>query len=201
LRVRHRPVRVNRVRVSDDFTMVRPGELDGFWCADTSSTGVASRSEPMVLRSTSSTSLNTVVGNSIDSVREDFLSEGGVVGYNTGCQVSLLLFEDLEYSVFLAVIEFSDNLEGSEELGGQKLELFGTAEVLERHEDGSGLVSSILGWDGVVLEGVSSEQELSAIELHASINVSLDFLSRPGDNRSAGEVVEATLASLHLHLF
>jgi len=179
--------------------MVRPCKLDGFWCADTSSTGIASRSEPMVLRGTSSTCLNTVVGDSIDSVRKDFLSEGSVVGNDTSGQMSLLLFEDLEYSFFLAVIEFRDNLEGSEELGGQKLELLGTAEVLERYEDGSGLISSIFVVDGVVLEGVSSEQELSTIEFHASINMSLDSFSRPGDNRSAGEVFEATLAGLHLH--
>jgi len=113
--------------------------------------------------------------------------------------MSLLLFEDFENSLFLRVVELSDNLEGSEEFSGQKLEFLGTAEVLEGHKNGSRLVSSINSGDGVVLEGLSSEQELSSIEFHTGINVSLDFLSRPGDDRSAGEVIEASLASLHLH--
>jgi len=179
--------------------MVRPGELDGLWCANTGSTRITSRSEPMVLGGSGGTGLNTVVSYSVDGVSKDLLGEGGVVGYDTGGQVSLLLFEDLENSLFLAVVKFSDNLEGSEKLGGQKLELLGTAEVLEGHEDGSRLVSSIGFMDGVVLERLSSEEQLSAFEFHASINVSLNFLSRPGDNRSAGEVVERALSSLALH--
>jgi len=155
----------------------------------------------MVLGSSSSSGLNSMVGNSVNSVSEDFLSEGRVVRDDTSGQVSLLLFKDLKYSFLLAVGEFGDNLEGTEELSSQKLEFFGASEVLEGYENGGRFVSSVLGRNGMVLEGLSSEQELSTFEFHTSINVSLNLLSRPGDDGSAGEVFESSLASLHLHFF
>lgn len=100
--------------------------------------------------------------------------------------MSLLLFKDLEHSFLLAVVEFGDNLEGTEEFSSQKLEFFGASEVLKGNKNGGRFVSSILGRNGMVLEGLTSEQELSTIEFQTSINVSLNLLSRPGDDGSAG---------------
>jgi hypothetical protein len=111
----------------------------------------------MVLGSSSSSGLNSVVGNSVNGVSEDFLGEGGVIRDDTSSQVSLLLFKDLEHSVLLAVVEFGDNLEGTEKFSSQKLEFFGASEVLEGNKNGGRFVSSILGRNGMILESLSSE--------------------------------------------
>lgn len=180
--------------------MARPGDLDGLGCADASATWVAGGAEPMVLGSTSGPGSQSVVRHAIICAAEELLGQLGIVGHETGGQVGLLLFEDLEHALFVLVRPFGDDLEGSEKLGGQKLELLGATEVLQRHEDGSGFEGTIDGWDRVVLQGLATEEDLRAIELHDGVDVLLDLIVAPGEDRAASQVRQVTLGRLRGHL-
>lgn len=72
--------------------------------------------------------------------------------------------------------------------------------MLERYKDSSGLISSILFGNLMVFQGVSSEDNLGAVELKASIDVSLNSIVVPSKNGTACEVIKTTLAGLSLHL-
>lgn len=72
--------------------------------------------------------------------------------------------------------------------------------MLERNKDSSGLISSILFRNLMVFQGVSSEDNFGAVELKASIDVSLDSIVVPSQNGTACEVIKTTLAGLSLHL-
>jgi len=113
LRVRHSPVLGNGANVPHNLAMARPRNLDGFGCANTSATGVASGAEPMVLRSTSGSRSQAVIGDTVVGATEEFLLEMRVVGYETSSKVSLLLLEDFEHAIFILVGPLCHNLEGS----------------------------------------------------------------------------------------
>jgi len=76
---RNFPVFRERSNIVDDFSVVRPSVLNSFGSTNTSATRIASRTEPMVLRSTSSSSTDTSVSGAIYSVTEDVFSELRIV--------------------------------------------------------------------------------------------------------------------------
>ena len=68
--------------ISYDFSMVSPSSKNGFFGTDSGSSDVSSRSEPMVLRSSSCSGLKASVSDSVTSVLNDVVDELDVVaGY------------------------------------------------------------------------------------------------------------------------
>lgn len=54
--------------------------------------------------------------------------------------------------------------------------------MLERHKDTGGLPGTITFRDGVVLEGYSTEENLSSVKLKDGIHMLLDLFIIPGEN-------------------
>lgn len=93
--------------------------LDRVISADSGSSGVATWAEPMVLRSTSRASPQSLVGSSVDSLSEDFVSEDGVVRDNSSGQVVRNRLADVQDLVELRISVLSHDLEWSEKLSCQ----------------------------------------------------------------------------------
>jgi hypothetical protein len=77
--------------------------------------------------------------------------------------VSVLLLEDLEDAVVVFVAEFSDDLEGSEKLGGEKFEFLDATEVLQRDKYGCRFEGSVATGNCVVFEGLSTKENFRTI--------------------------------------
>jgi len=199
-RGRHGPVLANGAVVANDLSVVAPRVLDGVRGSDTSASGVTAGTEPVVLRSTSRSRLQSVVRGSVDCVSEHVVGENRIVRDQGGSQVVGKVIEQLHDLRELAGSVLGDDLERAEQFGGQQLSLPGVVEMLQRHLDCSGLIGAILGWDTVVLQRGSTEQELGSIESKDSVNMSLDLVVVPGEDRADGEVLQVSLGGLSLHL-
>lgn len=89
------------------------------------------------------------------------------------------LLEDFqeEFDVFVSVLD--DNLEGTEQLGGEEFSLFLSTEVLNGNFDRCGLIGAIFGWNLMVSERLASKEKLSSVQLEDSIDVCFDLLVIP----------------------
>ena len=97
-------------------------------------------------------------------------------------------FADVENGLQLRVGVLGHDLERSEQLSGQQLELPRRLEVLDGHEDGRGHPRAVAARDGVVLQRGASKQNLGTVQLEHGIQVSLDLLVVPGEDWANGEV-------------
>ena len=130
-----------------------------------------------------------MIGGSIHSLAEDSLREVNIVGDAGRCQVVRCALKDIQYRINLSIGILGHHLEWSKQLSCQQLSLCLGTEMLEWHKDSSGLVSSILLWNGVTLQWCTSKENLSAIKLQNSIQVSLDLLIVPCEYRSNCQVI------------
>ena len=199
-RVGNGPVLNNGADISDDLAMVRPSELDGVVGADTSATRITTWAEPMVLGCASCACAHALVRSSVDSFSEDLIREDGVVRDNSSGQVMRRALTNIKNGINLGIGVLSHNLERSEKLSREQLALLLRLEVLERHEDASGLPCTVLLRDGVLLERSTTEDDLGALELKDGIKVSLNLIVVPRQDGSNREVVKAALSGLVLHL-
>ena len=72
--------------------------------------------------------------------------------------------------------------------------------MLKGHEDASWLPCSVAFGNGMILEWLATEDNFSAFQFQNCIQMLLDSLVVPGENWSNGEVIEASLGCLILHL-
>lgn len=108
--------------------------------------------------------------------------------------------QDVNDRVLLSIGVLCNDLEWSEELCGQQLAFLGRLEMLERHEDSSGLPGAIALRNGVILERSSSEKDFSTVKLKNRVQVSLDALVVPREHWANSQVLEAPPSCLRLHL-
>lgn len=105
--------------------------------------------------------------------------------------------KDVKHSLNIVVAVLNHDLEWSEKFSGQEFSLLLSTEVLKRHLDGSRLVGSVHGRNGMILERHSSEQKLSSVKFEDSIDMGLNSLVVPGKDGYDREVIELSLCSLH----
>ena len=145
--------------------MVRPRHLDGVIGTDASTTGVAARAKPMILRCTGGACTPSVVGSSVHSATKDMVGEDGIVRDYSGCEVMRDALTDFENSVDLRITILGYDLERSEQFSREKLSLPLSTEVLQWHVNGGRLPGSVAIRDRVALERGSTEKNFSAVEL------------------------------------
>eukprot|EP00964_Phaeocystis_antarctica_P040684 scaffold23268_cov67-Phaeocystis_antarctica.AAC.1 len=96
-----------------------------------------------------------------------------------------------------ALLATAGRLEGTEELGGGRLEgLLAAEDRVDRQVDRRRLHRPVAGGDGVALERLASEGELGAGQRHAPLDVREDLLGGPGQHGADGEAVERALGRL-----
>lgn len=111
------------------------------------------------------------------------------------------LLQDFEqvFKVFVSV--FNDDLEWTEQFGGDQVSLLFTSKMLNWHLDSSGLVRTIACWNSMVSEWDTTEEEFSTIKFETSVNMSLDLLVVPGNNWPDSQILKLSLCGLSSHLF
>jgi len=147
--------------------------------------------EPVVLRRTGGASPHAHVCGAVHDVSDDVVHEQRVVRHDRGREPVIEAREQLDELLEARVVEFGENLDGSEDLGGDELSRRLVLEDgLQRHEDRRWLERAVAFGDVVPREFLATEQEFGAFEFAEPPDVIEHLSGSPAEDGSDGEVLK-----------
>lgn len=186
------PTGGDRAEVFDDLAVARPDKLDGFGGADPGGAGVSGGAKPVILRCASRACAKPNVGGAVDGVSEDFVLKEDIVGDDGSSKVEMHTFAGFENEVDLGVSPFGEDLEGSEDLGANEVEVVGFEDLVEGDEDSSRLDRAVERGDLVVGQRFTAKDDVGAWDRKEFVFVVEKFGGGHREDGSDGQVGEGT---------
>ena len=185
------PVRSKRSIVSNYLSVSCPNSKKSLFRSNSSTSGISTRTKPVILRSSSSSSSDAWVSHPISSLSKDSIKESNIIRDNTSSQMMTKVIAALDDRINILIWVRNNDLEGTKELSAAKVKV--VDELGKTHLNSSWLIWSI-DIRNVVLDWkrFSSKKNLRSRDTCTLVNMLLNSFVIPSNNWSASQIIKLT---------